>query len=231
MRTLSALVLTALLALPALAQPPGGGRGRGMMGGGAAMLLGIEDVQKDLKITDEQKEKIKTFQTKQREALQGLFGGGGERPDREKMAEIMKKTQDETKAFMKEALTEEQNKRLNQISLQNSLKTMPAMAFANEDTAKALKITDEQKEKIKAVSEQMGKDMAELRPERGQQPSADAQKKMEALRKEANEKIMEALTEDQHKTLKELQGKTFEGKIELPGGGRPRRPAGNRNSA
>src|SRR5689334_4166360 len=67
MRTLTSLVLVAALAVPVFAQQRqrgGGGFGGGMFGGGTA-LLNNEDVQKDLKITDEQKTKIKEFNDKQ----------------------------------------------------------------------------------------------------------------------------------------------------------------------
>ena len=89
-------------------------------------------------------------------------------------------------------------------------------------------MTDEQKEKIKGIADQLNKDRREItgggggggRPMR---PTADQQKKLDALSKEASEKIMEVLTEEQHKSLKELVGKPFEGKIEFgpPGGRRP----------
>lgn len=242
MRTLSALIITALVAVPAFAQPQRPGGGRGMFGGGGPlMLLNVEDVQKDLKITDEQKTKIKEYQDKQAAAMREARGDGGQ-PDLEKIREMMTKAREEGAKFLKEALTEEQTKRLNQISLQQSLKNNPAGAFFTvnfsrdgttygdpTETGRALKVTDEQKEKIKGIADQLSKDRRELtgggggggRPMR---LTADQQKKLDALTKEANEKIMEVFTEEQHKTLKELMGKPFEGKIEQPGGGR--RPGG-----
>ena len=67
MRTLLALTMAAILAVPALAQRPPGGPGGfgGMMGrGGDVAMLQSPDVQKELKITDEQKKKITAFQQK-----------------------------------------------------------------------------------------------------------------------------------------------------------------------
>jgi Spy/CpxP family protein refolding chaperone len=232
MRTLTTLMLTAALAIPAFAQPPRGGGGM-FGGGGGAQLLRNEDVQKDLKLTDEQKTKIKEFQDKQQAAMREAFGGGGQ-PDREKMQEMFKKNAEESAKFLKETLTEDQNKRLKQISLQASMKNNPAVAlftptFENmmfglgdpTETGKALKVTDEQKDKIKSIAETMQKDLRELRPQGGGRPSADEQKKMDAVRKEATEKIMETLTDDQRKTLKDLQGEEFKGNL---GGGQGRRP-------
>ena len=240
MRTVTALILTATLAVPAFAQQPprrGGGAGGMFGGGGPAGLLRSEDVQKELKLTDEQKTKLKEFNDKQAAARREAFGGGGGGGgfDREKMQEFARKSQEETTKFLKDTLTEDQNKRLKQIGLQQSMKTSPAgalftISFSQDgislgeptETGKALKVTDEQKDKIKSINEQSMKDIRELFTP-GERPSADAQKKMENLRKEAAEKVMEVLTEEQRKTLKELQGEEFKGKIETgpPGGRRP----------
>ncbi len=78
-KALFGLSLVALVASPAFAQ---GGRGFGMGGGGGyAMLIGNEGVQKELKLDDTQVEKAKEFaekarekQTEIREKLQGLEG-------------------------------------------------------------------------------------------------------------------------------------------------------------
>ena len=71
MRTLCKLTLVlgvaALLAAPALAQRQRGQGGQDGGFGGPAMLLRNEGVQKELKLTDEQKEKVKTFATAQQE--------------------------------------------------------------------------------------------------------------------------------------------------------------------
>jgi Spy/CpxP family protein refolding chaperone len=224
MRTLMALVLTAAMVAPVYAQRQRGQGGRGGMFGppSGAMLLGSEDVQKDLKLTDEQKEKYKEFSTKQREAMRELFAGG-ERPDREKMQEIMKKNQEEGAKFVKDNLTADQAKRLKQIGYQVG----GVNVFASEDVQKELKLTDEQKEKIKGIMDQMRKDMADIRGGTGggggrPMLTPEQQKKMEALRKEATEKVHEVLTADQKKTWETMTGPKFEGKIQPPGGGRRR---------
>ncbi len=237
MRTFCALVLTAALAVPALAQPPGGGRGRGMgggMGGGPAMLLRSEDVQKDIKLTDEQKEKLKTFQTKVQEDMQAMRGPD---VDQEKRQELGKKIADDTAKFLKEALTDEQNKRLKEISLQNTVKNNPGALATSEEYATALKITDDQKTKIKEIADQARKDRQEVMGgggggggggQRRQPPTPEQQKKLDALSKEAGDKIMEVLTADQKKSLQEMEGKPFEGKFPTFGGGGRRGGGGGR---
>ncbi|HEY2838992.1 MAG TPA: hypothetical protein VGJ26_07580, partial [Pirellulales bacterium] len=153
--TLLAFAAAALLASPAFAQPPGGGRGGMQMrgGGGIGMLLGNASVQEELKLDDKQKEKIKEFTAKQREAQQGLRDLDQEER-RAKMQELNKHAE----SFAKEVLTPEQNKRIQQIVIQ----TAGLRAFAMENVAKELKLTDEQKEKIKTLSDDLQKDVREL---------------------------------------------------------------------
>ncbi len=235
MRKLAALLLTGALALPALAQPPGGGRGFGGFGGfgglgamaGNVALLRSEDVQKDLKLTDEQKSKLRDFQAKIQETMRSMRPEPGQQPDFERLREIGQKMAEDTEKFMKEFLTDAQSKRLKQIQLQQALKNSPTTAFFNmsfgpegaslgelTETGKALKITDEQKDQIEAIGKQLQQDLRELRPERGQRLSGDQMQKMNALRKEAAEKVIEVLTEEQRKMLKELQGEEFKGRID-----------------
>jgi Spy/CpxP family protein refolding chaperone len=192
-----------------------------------AMLLASEDVQKDLKLTDEQKEKYKAFSTKQQEAMRELFSGG-DRPDREKLQEIMRKNQEEAAKFVKDTLTADQGKRLKQIGYQVG----GVNVFASEDVQKEMKFTDEQKEKIKGILDQLQKDRRDVfggggggRPMGGLSP--EQQKKMEALNKEAMEKAHEVLTSDQKKTWETMVGPKFEGKIQRPGAGRRRGAGGN----
>jgi Spy/CpxP family protein refolding chaperone len=203
--SLLALAAAALLASPAFSQPPGGGRGGMQMrgGGGIGALLGNTSVQEELKLTDSQKEKIKEFTTKQREAGQGLRDLDPEE-QRTKRAEMTKQAE----AFAKETLTAEQQKRIKQITLQ----TAGVAAFAMEDVAKELKITDEQKEKLKAIGDQMRSDMRDLFQGGGDQQ--ENMQKMRALTKETLAKATEVLTAEQKKHWTDMTGKPFELKIE-----------------
>ena len=122
MRTASKWVLVTAVALSlagmSSAQNPGGrggqrgqGRGFGMGGGGAgvAALLNNEGVQKELKLTDEQKTKAKEFATAQQEKMRDAFQGG--QPDREKMQEMMKESNAAGEKFAKDTLNADQQKR------------------------------------------------------------------------------------------------------------------------
>jgi hypothetical protein len=212
--------LAVLLVYPVLAQQPGGRGGRGGRGGfggpmDAAQLLLNKSVQEELKLNDDQKAALAKVQEKQREAMQKAFADG----DRQKAFETMRTVREETKKEVdkwKEAggLKPEQAKRLRQIELQN----MHFRAFADADVQKELKMTDKQKEEVKEVTEGVNKDVTELR--NSAQNPRELRPKIQALEKEATEKVAGLLTEDQKKTWKEMVGEPFEVKMEGFGGGR-----------
>jgi hypothetical protein len=226
-----AAAVTVLVAGDSLAQQPGrrgGGQpgrgGAGMFGGGGnpLMLLANADVQKELSLTDDQKEKVKSAGDKMREKMREAFQGGGQ-PDREKMQAMMKEMNDEATKTVKETLKPEQQKRLKEIQYQ----AMGAQAFANADVQKELKITDEQKEKLNTINQDMQKEMRELR-QGGNFQDPETQKKIQALRKETTEKTMAVLTDDQKKTWKDMTGEPVKYNLQQGfGGGRRGGPGGN----
>jgi Spy/CpxP family protein refolding chaperone len=221
--------LAVLLAYPVLAQQgPGGGRGKGGFGfggpgGDPSMLILNKSVQDELKLTDDQKSDLHKVQEKLTAAGQKARESG----DREKGQEVMKAAHEETKKDLdkwKEAsLKPEQTKRLKQIELQNG----GLRAFADADVQKSLNLTDKQKDEIKDISESTNKDVQELRAsaQGDRQKFREVRTKVEAIQKEAKEKVSGLLTEDQKKTWKEMVGEPFEVKFERPQGGR--RQGGN----
>src|SRR5437899_591780 len=98
MRMCLAIALSAMIVVPALAQPPRGGRGMG--GGGTLMYLTNKSVQEELKVTDEQKTKITEYATKAREEMPKFDPNG----DREEFAKAMKAFGEKTDKFAKETL-------------------------------------------------------------------------------------------------------------------------------
>ncbi len=193
-------------------------------------LLTNEALQKELAITEDQKkalkepmEKAAAFTKKQME----LFSGG--QPDREKMQELQKEVAaftEETKAKVEKALDEKQNKRIKQIQVQ----MMGMAAFANEDVAKTLKITDEQKTKMKTVADDFAKERGDLQKEYGMggrpmqggarpdpEKVAEYTKKLKSLTDETFAKAAKELTADQAKSWKELVGETFDVSKLAPG--------------
>lgn len=223
----------------AFAQGQGRGRGGfgggfGFGGGGAGMLLGSPQVQKELKLTDDQTAKIGEIQ---REAFQG--GGGGNRgnfqnlsdEERQKLFEDMRKRMEETNKKLTEVLSADQNARLKQIQLWVG---GVASLVRNEEAAKELKITDDQKEALKTIAEESGKKQGEIfQGFRGanEEERTKLQAKAAELRKETDTECMAVLTDEQKAQFAKMRGEKFEFDMSQAfGGGRGRRGRpGNNN--
>jgi len=199
------------------------GRGFGGFGFGPNILILNESVQKDLKLSDEQVEKVKTWSEEQRAKAGDNKGKFADLKDlskeerAEKMATWAAETRKSTYKDLAGVLKPEQIARLKQIELQAS----GIRAFQSEETVSSLKLTDSQKSKIKSVVEEYNKDSAELGFGGGfgkgkggggfdKEKMAENQKKREKLEKSAFADITDVLTDDQKKTWKELTGETFD---------------------
>ena len=170
-----AIVAVSALTISAFAQGgAGGGGGRGgqgrggqgrmmMMGGGggvmpATFLLQRDDVQADLKLTSEQKEKLDALRTKSMEKMREVFtaggggggngggGGGGGRGFQlsDEQRKTMEKMNEETTKEVNTILTAEQAKRIRQIGIQLA----GPRAVVTADVAKELGLSDDQNKKI-----------------------------------------------------------------------------------
>ena len=226
-KVLVATVLAGLMVLLAdIAQAQRGGFGRFNTGGTA--LLQNKSVQEELKMTEEQKTKIgelaKDAQQK-REDVVGKFDfkdkdsfakvkeAMADPKNKEKLASI---EQTHLKSAL-DLLKPEQQKRFKQIDRQ----VMGVEAFTKEEVIKELNLTDPQKEKIKAIVEEINKDRDELRKS-GFTKGGDfkeTQKKITALNKEGVDKAAAVLTDEQKTKWKDLVGEPFEVRFEGGGGG------------
>jgi hypothetical protein len=200
--------LVAFVTATAHAQRPFGGFG-GSSGGGIFLLMN-KGVQEELKITEEQ-------QTKLRDKTKGIFEKFQEirakvkdvpEADRqEKTQKLMKEIEEASTKEISEVLKPEQMKRFKQIQRQQSVVTT---LLNDEEAGKALDLSAEQKDAVKAVDEELHKQLAELR----QQFNSETLEKSAVARKEANEKALKTLTDVQQKKWKELTGEPFEVKQE-----------------
>ncbi|HVK09507.1 MAG TPA: hypothetical protein VM597_12090 [Gemmataceae bacterium] len=213
-----------------------------VLGSNPAALLNNAGVQKELKLDEEQ---VKAVGEMNKTAGFG-FGGGGfgkGKQDPEAMERIQKmmekmgqlkdvpedKLEDKIREVFKEELEgpakaaekilkPEQSKRLKQISLQNA-----GLRGITSADAADLKLSDDQKSKIKSIATELDKDVAELSPMGkggfggggGGRVSPETREKIANLRKEAMEKATEVLTADQKTKWKEMTGEPFEVKFEF----------------
>nr|BAL53678.1 hypothetical conserved protein [uncultured Planctomycetota bacterium] len=192
---------------------PGIGRGFGAFGAGRLFLLSQESVQADLKLTEEQKSKIRSLQEEQRQALQGLANLGREERAK-RLRELAEKTDKELASLLKPA----QSKRLNQIRLQLQVRQGNYANILNDpEIVEQLSLTNEQKEKVR----QLNAEADNIRQSFQQGNREEIFKRM----KELQGKYEAVLTEQQKSKLKELGGEPFTGEIRFGGfGGQPGRP-------
>jgi Spy/CpxP family protein refolding chaperone len=228
-KTALALGLVVLIGAPAVAQQ-GKGQPRGMFGGGGgAMLLINKSVQTELKVTPEQASKLKTLADELgekaqavREKLQSL----SQEERREKMREIGHTQHQAMMKSLGEILKPEQVTRLEQIHHQ----VVGVAAFAMPSVQEKLKLTDDQKSKIREIEEESRTSMREAF--QGFQGDREgAMKKIAELRKENLGKAVAVLTDSQKATWKEMTGAPFELKMEPGQGGPGGRPAARRGRA
>ncbi len=187
-RCLVAAVLAAGIVTVVAAQQPGGRFGGG--GDVNALVLTNAALQEDLKVSAEQKTKLKPAVEKQ-EALNKkrgeIFGKGGKGFDKDAFTayqEESKKVGEEVKKVVDDTLTADQKNRLKQIATQ----VMGFNAF-NDPEAKggkggfggpseadkaimkevgaALKLSDKQKSTIKGVVDEFNKERQEINKEAG----------------------------------------------------------------
>jgi Spy/CpxP family protein refolding chaperone len=226
------MMLCLTLSLPVLAQGQGrGGRGRGGFGGGfmfgSAQLLGIEQVQKELKITEEQRGKLMALREEGGRPDFGRFRDLSEEEREKAFAEMREKADAQNKKA--EALLDAgQLARLKQISLQ----VRGNAAIADDAVAKDLGLSEEQVAQAKAIGEETSKQMRDLRRGARSEDREAMRKKREELQKNADEEYLAILTDEQKTKLTNLKGPEF--KLDQSalrrGPGRGERRRGGNNS-
>jgi len=204
--------------------PGGRGQGRmGMRGGGGLMLLGIPEVQKELKMTPEQVEKLRAKQSEVLQAIRDIRQkAGGPQAIQNMSAEDQQKLMDKVQAVQNKAVAEilnaDQQKRFRQLELQQA----GVGAFMRKDVIEELKLTKEQTEKIRALQREQqqavrgafqGVDFRNMTPEDREKMQA----KMAGLRKAALDKALAVLTEEQQKQWKGMLGEPFKFPARMPG--------------
>jgi len=205
--------LVAMTSAPVWAQGRGG-FGGGFGGGGGAMLLSNKGVQEELKASDEQAKKLDALAEETRTKNRDQFEKLRDLPQderREKMVELNRESQADLHASLTKILKPEQVKRYHQIQTQQA----GVMAFSTPRVQEALKLTDDQKSKIREIAESnRGGGFAGLNKDSSADERAEARKKMAATRKENLAKVEAILTADQKAAWKDLVGSPYEVKFE-----------------
>jgi hypothetical protein len=177
--------------------------------GGPARLLWLERVQNELKLSQEQtargKDVSKHIQEKYGKEIAKLKDlTGQERSD--KAAELRKKMASDADKELAAILKPEQVRRLKQISLQ----FLGVRAFADAGVQKALKLSGEQKEQMETIGQESGEEIRTLLADARGSNYTEVTKKIMSLRKDAMQKALAVLSDDQKRSWKRLTGKSFE---------------------
>jgi Spy/CpxP family protein refolding chaperone len=210
--------------------PPGGFGGPGGPGGffGGGGILGLaarDEVQQELQLVDEQKDKVRAIaddaRNRARDEMRGIFEQLRDLNDEERRAkfeEIRTKLEAMNADMEKEldkVLLPHQLERLKQIDLQNKIRQRGSSALTSGDVASALNLTDEQRQKLE-------KRAAEVQEE--------LQTKIRKLQAEARQKMIDVLTPEQQAQLQKMMGDNFDLRDQGFGGFRGRFDRGNRGS-
>jgi hypothetical protein len=175
-------------------------------------LVNMPTVQKELEIVDDQKTKITEQLTKMRSSMMEIFSGMQDvDPEQRqaKMEEIGKKMQaqqDDVRKAIEKILLPNQVKRLKEIALQMA----GTQAINDKQIQDELKLTSEQKDKIKKIGEDSTKKIRALFEEGGD--PQDSFPKMQDMRKDTEKQTLNVLTDAQKTALEKMKGK----KLEIP---------------
>ncbi len=208
--------LVILAASPALAQRQRGPR----TPPGPAQLLAMPEVLTEIKATDDEKAAVTKITDKYKDDIAAARTA----MDRQKMADLRKQENDDVVKAIPTIFKDDQVKRLNQLEVQAA----GLGAFTKDDVATALKLTDDQKKSIKDATDDLQKDSQDLfQSAQGDRTKmAEIMTKVQTMRKDALDKVVNGLTDDQKKTWKDLTGDKFD----FPAPMRGNRPGGARGN-
>jgi Spy/CpxP family protein refolding chaperone len=199
------------VASPMLAQPPGppgggpGGPGGFFGGGGIVGLVARDEVQQELQLVDEQKDKVRSItdevRNKLRDQMRDMFTQMRDPSDEERRAKFgeirtkLEAVNADTEKELEKVLLPHQMERLKQIDLQTKIQQRGSSALTSGDVAKALNLTDEQRDKLE-------KRAAEVQEE--------LQTQIKQLQADARKKMIDVLTPDQQAQLEKMMGQQFD---------------------
>lgn len=182
-----------ILVLTATAAPAPEVRPLGGLTSGVLLYLSKSQVQEELKLSEDQVKKIEELRAVRRQALAALRG-----LNKEARANQLQDINKANEAALAKILTRKQFRRAEQIYLQQ---IGPSIAFWQTQVAAALKLTDEQKDKMDLINKESQEELRN-RTANGRM----TREQLAELTKRRNEKALDVLTPTQKKKWKELLG-------------------------
>jgi hypothetical protein len=226
--------LAALIAAPAFSQLMPGGMMPVLENGiGPSMLLLSKDVQREIRLTDEQRYKFRRITAKVDEKYGPDMQRAAEAGDRKKQlklfADATREKADKVNKAIPDILKPAQAKRLKQIEIQvNTL-----ISLNKPEIQKQLNLTERQKDEMRDIGDGFKQDLAGVvkdasnseaqRPLEKLRMLAQTARKIKDLNETARRKALGKLTDEQMRTWRELTGEKFEFQFDILGGPGPRR--------
>ncbi|MDB4679519.1 hypothetical protein OAE80_00890 [Planctomycetaceae bacterium] len=186
--------------------------------GSVTNLVGIPQIQKELDLSDDQRKQIADQVKSMQLYLRQQFTDVRKLPRAEQSAKIRELKVatspfvNEQQAKILEVLTPSQRNRLTGISMQYR----GVESLLDDQIADLLGLTKEQREEILMITEDLDITLATERQKMVSQQFEERQKgrneflkKMQRLRKQAEEKMLAVLTEEQRERFELLQGEKF----------------------
>ena len=214
-----ALVLAVTFVAAAQEQRPARRSPRGMGTRGSLIgLVSLGQVQKELKLNEEQIGKVKKVVETLTAEMRKEYGALREIEDRqkrrEKMTELGKQFDEKARGQLRDLLSEEQMMRLYQIRLQVR---GAVYGLNNKWIAGRLKLTDDQKKKAaeleKATQEKIFGTFSGLRDlsrEERREKMAELREKIRKIRSKAGEQALGLLNAEQKETFERIKGEKLE---------------------
>ena len=212
-----ALVLAAAFVAAAQGQATEGARrrsGRGLSRGSLLSLVRREQVQKELKLSEEQVAKVKKVGEELTAQMREQYTALREIEDREKrrakMTELTDQFDRKAREQLRDVLAREQMMRLYQIRTQVRA---VVESLGNTYVARRLNLTEEQKKKVAQINKDMLAKRSELfsgMRNASQEQRTEAIQKLRKVRSDADKEALAVLTAEQSKAFQEMQGEKIE---------------------
>ena len=213
----TSLVLGAAFVAAAHAQAPEGARrgfGRGPSRGSLFGLLRLEQVLREMKLSEEQTAKVQEVVEKLGAEMREQYAALREIEDRAeqraKMSELSDQFDDTVREQLRDVVEREQMMRLYQIRMQ----VRPVVeSLANRYVAGRLELTEEQKKKLDEIAKEMQAKQSELygsMRDANDKQRAEVFQKLRELRSNADEKALGLLTAQQKEAFEKMKGEKVE---------------------
>lgn len=204
---------------------------RSPFGTSRVSLATLTPVQKELKLTDEQKGQADELHDQLTEDRRDVFQNGG--GDWDAMRKDLEELDAEATAKFTEKLDDGQKQRLTEIYVQAN----GPNALADAAVLEVLELTDDQKTKLEDIRQANRDDMFDAFQDFQNMSDEERRETMNKLREDADARLLAALTDEQREAFAKLPGEEVEYDLAeirggFPGGGgggRGGRPAGDSN--